>query len=455
MIEPTLLLFMILAALGAVALYTFIGFIPGTDETSVLLPISLALVLTGVHPMIILTFFIASIVTLNLANAMPTALVGLPGGVMSSPMIEHAILIKNEGRSAFIIQKMAAASALGVIISVPVALLVANIIVRYADGVRQYAAYLFVIGAIFLSLTSRNKIISLMSIIPLALLFQSLRHLYWGIGIVPQTTTVTISFFLGITIGPLLVSLFQLLNKTMLKQQEVQEKKLIILPSDESKQKTINPFKILTKEEKKYASISALVVNFFFVLSPVGLTILIGEAVGNKFKSDPQKRSTMTMTTMSAIIQSTYMSQIVIPLFALGIALSPVALGPGAALFNAEPIFTIDNNIHHILTGFQFTISVLIGASIAVVLSYILISKYAKTITLFILKYIPHEAVLGLFIAFIMLLAFMDAGLINIFGVLLVGLVCGTLNKMGVNYGVQFMSLYAAPTIVGFFLGVF
>ncbi len=42
-----LILQMILAALLAVLIYTFIGFIPGTDETSVLMPITLAIVLSG------------------------------------------------------------------------------------------------------------------------------------------------------------------------------------------------------------------------------------------------------------------------------------------------------------------------------------------------------------------------------------------------------------------------
>ena len=42
----------------------------------------------------------------------------------------------------------------------------------------------------------------------------------------------------------------------------------------------------------------------------------------------------------------------------------------------------------------------------------------------------------------------MDAGLINIFGVMLIGIACGSLNKMGVNYGIQFMTLYAAPFII-------
>ncbi len=453
-IELGVLGLMLVAALSAVLIYTVIGFVPGTDETSVLYPISLALVLTGANPMIVLTFFIAAIVTLNLTNTMPTALVCLPGGVMSSPMIEHAIAVKAKGRSAEVIQKMAAASAIGVAISVPIALVIANLIIPFAQNIRDYAAYLFVFGAIFLSLTSRHKLVSLVSIVPLAMLFMSLRHLYWGVGAVPETRVVTVSFFLGITIGPLLVSLFRLMNRRLLNEVKVDANKTIVVPSEANKKRTLNPFKLLSKEERRFASVSAVLANFLFVLSPVGLTILIGQAAGARAKRQ-EDRADVAMTTMSALIQATYMSGIVIPLLALGLALSPVALGPGAALFNTPPYFTIDHNIHHILSGWQFTVAVVLGAFVAMTLSYVLISRYAKPITMFILRRIPHEAVLGVFIAFIVLLAYMDAGLINVFGVLLVGLVCGTLNKMGVNYGVQFMSLYAAPTLIGFLLGVF
>ena len=42
---PALILMMLTAVLGAVVLYTFIGFIPGTDENSVHAPVTLALVL--------------------------------------------------------------------------------------------------------------------------------------------------------------------------------------------------------------------------------------------------------------------------------------------------------------------------------------------------------------------------------------------------------------------------
>jgi len=451
--DASIIIWMIGAAVMAVMLYTFIGFIPGTDETSVLLPITLAIVLAGVEPMAVLSFFIAAIITLNITNTMPTALVNLPGGVMSSAMIEHAIEIKKQGKSAQIIKKMAAASAIGVIISVPLSLLLAFLLIPFAETIAPYSAYLFIVGAIFLSLISRAKVLSLFSIVPLAVLFMALRHLYWGLGVVDQDTTITVSFFLGITIGPLLVSLFRLLNKKTFNDSLIKDKKNISIPKKDTTKYQKNPLKLLSKEERNNASVGAFLVNFFFVLSPVGLTILIGESFGKRFK-EKLKRGFMSVTTMSAVVQATYISGIIIPLLALGIPLSPVAIGPGNALFVAGDVFSLDQNIHHLLSFSQFSIAVLIGASIATMISYTLITKYALPITKSILKYVPHEAVLGLFIAFIVLLAYIDAGFINIFGVLLVGLVSGSLNKMGVNYGVQFMSLYAAPTLIELIVGV-
>ena len=52
---PELILMMLAAVLAAVVLYTFIGFIgfiPGTDETSVLAPVTLAVVLAGAPPQV-------------------------------------------------------------------------------------------------------------------------------------------------------------------------------------------------------------------------------------------------------------------------------------------------------------------------------------------------------------------------------------------------------------------
>ena len=445
--DITIILYMIFMAFVAVVLYTLIGFIPGTDETSVLMPITLAVILAGTPPIVVLSFFIAAIVTLNLVNAIPTALVGLPGGVMSSPMLEHSLYLKSEGMSALVVKKMAVGSLIGTIIAIPVSLLLAGILAPFGDKIKDMAPLLLFLGAIFLSLISKNRILSLISIIPMAILFMGLRHLYWGIGVVPEGINITTSFFLGITIGPLIVSLFNLLNKKNRSLVITENKKMIFIPSDNELSKTLNPFKILTKEEIRSASIGAIIANFLFVLSPVGLTILFGEALSNGIK-DPVKKSTTAITTMSALAQSTYLSGIIIPLMAIGIPLSPTSIGPGGALFNAPPFFSLENNIHHLLSKGEFIAAILIGSVIAVSITYVITNRFASTISAFVLKKIPHEAILGLFISFIFLLAYMDAGIINIFGVLLIGICCGTLNKMGVNYGIQFMTLYAAPFII-------
>ncbi len=441
----TIMIQMSLAILAGVIIYTLIGFIPGTDETSVLVPITLALVLTGVDPRVILAFFIAAIITLSVTNAIPTSLVGLPGGVMATPMMEHSLYLKDRGLSAVVIKKMAVGSLIGVVIALPTSLILASLIAPYGELLKQYSSLLFVGGAIFLSLLSKAKILSLLSIIPLSMLFMSLRHLYWGIGLVPETKNITVSFFLAITIGPLMINLIELFSKSNRVKLATDKDKEITIPNMDTKK--LNPFKIATKEEMGRAALSSFLSNFLFVLSPVGLTILFGEIMG-KSKKGKTEESFLTITVMSAMIQATYISGILIPIIALGIPLSPVSIGPGIALFDAEPIFSTQHNIHHILSFKEMLLPVIMAAVIAVTISYILTNKYASTISNFVLKKIPHEAILGLFIAFIILLSYMDAGIVNIFGVLLISIVSGFLNRQGVNYGVQFMALYAAPWII-------
>src|SRR5699024_450822 len=252
--------------------------------------------------------------------------------------------LKDKGMSAVVIKKMAVGSLMGTIMTVPMALILASIIAPYGERVQTLAPLLFFLGAIFLSLISKNKILSLFSILPMAILFMGLRHLYWGIGIVPKDQNITVSFFLGITIGPLIVSLFSLLNKNKREEMLRNERKKITIPKEGAAGKELNPFKILNKSEMKKASLSAFISNFLFVLSPVGLTILIGEAMGNKIE-DPVEKSMTTIVSMSALTQSTYLSGIIIPLIALGVPLSPTAIGHGTALFNAPPVFTVEHHL--------------------------------------------------------------------------------------------------------------
>lgn len=445
--DPALMSQMLIAAVAAILLYTFIGFIPGTDETSVLVPVTLALALAGVDPMVLLTFFIAAVVTLNLANAIPTALVGLPGGVLSAPMMEHSLHLKKAGRAAETIRKMAAGSAVGTVIAIPVSFAIASAIAPFADTLREHGNLMFVGGAVLLSLLGKNRLLNLLAIIPMSLLFQGLLSLYRDQGVIPEDGNISISFFLGITIGPLLVSVLGLLNKTVRDHMPRYGALRIDLTAKDAGRGSLNPAKILTRSEATRTGLASLVTTPLFFLSPVGLTFLLGELVAGR-KGDRTERANRGVAGMNGVAHASYLSGTIIPLLAVGIPLSPVAIGPAQALFNAPPAFDLDSNLHHTLSTASFMVAVVTGALLALVLTYLIAVRYSYRITYFVMRYIAHEAVLGLFIGFILLLAYLDAGVANIFGVLLVGVACGTLNKLGVGYGVQFMTLYASPWIV-------
>lgn len=448
--DVLLIIEMIAASLVGAVLYTIIGIAPGTDETAVLAPVTLVLVLTGFEPIVILAFFISAIVAKKLTDSIPVAIAGIPGGVMSAPMVEHAMVLKKYGLPDVSIRKMASGSVIGTIIAVPMSLLLANALLPVGDVLAGYADQIFLGGAIFLALMTKRRWIALLSIIPFAFVIQGLRHLYWDTGVVPRDTTVFISFFLGITIGPIILRLFELLNRNVRKKLPRYGIKDIALKKSKVEKGFPNPFKILDKKEIGTTSLASSLGVLTFFMSPVGMTIFLGETLSSRVK-DPIKKAARAISSMDGLTNAAYISGTLVPLIAIGIPLSPTAIGPGGALFNAPPVFTPDHNIHHILSMGDFIIATVIGSVIAISLTFYVTIKYAQPICAFVFKYIPHEAMLGVFFGLVLMLAYMDAGVLNIVGVLFVGLVAGFLHRKGVNYGVQFMTLYAAPWLVSLF----
>ena len=146
-----LILMMLAAVLGAVVLYTFIGFIPGTDETSVLAPVTLAVVLAGAPPQVVLAFFVSAVVTLNLMNGIPTALVGLPGGVMSAPLMDHSVFLRNKGLASETIRKMAVGSTIGTLISIPLSFALAGLLGPIADPIMEKSPIILAVVAVLLA----------------------------------------------------------------------------------------------------------------------------------------------------------------------------------------------------------------------------------------------------------------------------------------------------------------
>lgn len=446
--DAVIIMQMILAGLGAAILYTLIGIAPGTDETAVLAPVTIALALSGVSPYVIVTFFMSAIIAKKLTDSIPVAVAGIPGGVMAAPMVEHAMVLKSHGLPDVSIRKMASGSVIGTLVAIPISFIIATIILQFADTISAYAGLIFFLGAVFLALMAQNKILALIVILPFAILIQGLRHLYWGLGVVPEETNVFVSFFLGITIGPIVITLFDLLNKDARKKLPPLGDKEIHIKKSERVKGFPNPFSILTKKESASSALGSTLGSITFFLTPVGMTVFIGELLTRHIK-DPVERASRAISTMDGLTNATYISGTLIPLIAIGLPLSPMAIGPAAGLFNAPPVFTPEHNIHHILSMSEIMIATIIGAVIALLITFYVTIKFSSEICSFVFKFIPHEALIGLFAGLVVMLAFMDASWINIFGTFLVALVSGFLFRNGVNYGVMFMVLYAAPWIMG------
>lgn len=445
-----LLLGMVIAALAGTVLYTILGIIPGTDETAVIAPVTLALVLLGIEPIFVFTFFMAAIIAHKVTDSVPVAVAGIPGGVMAAPMVEHAVQFKKHGQADLSIRKMASGSVIGTLVAVPISFLFAWVLMPVADWVQNYSGPLFFFGAILLALLAKNRLVSLVAIIPFMLLVQGLRHLYWATGVVPEGRNVFTSFFLGITIGPVIITLLELMNKDKRERMNRFPQRIISLTKQKRKMRMPNPFTILTIKETILSGLASLIGSITFILSAVGTTTLIGELFSN-FEKDRLKKSSLAIACMEALANATYISGILIPLIAFGIPFSSVSLGPGLPLFQAPPVFDENYNMHHALTIQEIFISTLVGAGIALFITYYLVVKYSREISAFVFKWIPHEAIIGLFVGLVFLLGYIDAGWTNIAGVLLVSIVAGSLHRLGVSFGVLFMALYSAPWFMSLF----
>lgn len=388
--DISILIQMVIAATMAAVVYTIIGATPGADETATIAPITLILVLTGLEPVVVLTFFMSAIVASKLIDAVPISVAGIPAGVMSTPMVEHAQILKKEGLADVSIRKIASGAIIGNLVSIPISLFLANALVPLANVIKDYGNMVFFIGAILLALLGKHRLIALVSIVPFALLIQGLRTLYWEIGNVVQGTNVSTSFFLAITIGPAILSLFELLNIDKRKALKTHQIKEIGLKKEVKMKGLPNPFKILTKKEIGFSAVASLLGSIVFILSPVGLTIFFGELFAGRIK-DPIKKASMAVTCMEALAQATYIAGILIPLIAIGIPLSPVAIGPGNPLFYAEPVFNLEHNMHHVLSMGDFIEATILGVGIASIFTYFIAVKYSRSICLFVMRKNPMK----------------------------------------------------------------
>lgn len=438
-----------LALLGGI-LFAFIGIIPGTDETATMAPLTLIVVLLGFPPQAVFCWFIAIAASMHITHIVPTAMAALPGSTMSVPMVNQCVVAKKLGVPHIALKKMATASLMGAFIAVPVAVAFATILSPFGDMIKPYIGLIFTLAAILLAWMSTAKLGAILALLPFAFLIQGMQY----IATQAVGTTLFVSIFMGITIGPMISEIFNVFVPKIKQQQMREGKSEVVLAPDNGRKGIPNPFQQLTKGQGLKAALGAAISACTFTFSPVGMTVMLGELLGGSKKGVYENTMT-SLCVKSAVSNATYMGELLIPLIAFGLPLSPVALGPGAPLFNAPPRFTLEpmNNLHTLMSAPEFLAFGIIGILFGAVFSYLLSVKYARSWTEKIFRCISHEALIGAFLGLIVMLAYYEAGILGVAVAATVGLFGGIMhNIFGVHTGIQFMAYYASGWIVGLFL---
>ncbi|MEM0352772.1 MAG: tripartite tricarboxylate transporter permease [Sulfolobales archaeon] len=448
--DPLSLLLTLALSAVSTLLYIFIGILPGTDETATMAPIALTLLLAGLDPLLVLVWFIASIAAFKMADSIPVALAGIPGGVMAVPQVPDALVAKERGLADTILRKGIAASIVGQVVALAVTLSISYYLMpagewlRTADvvlGVKVARWFWLVLaGLAVLALTSRSRYVALISIPSFALLIQGLRGVYGR--------PIFVSFFLGITIGPMIFELLSMLHKDLRQayvRRGMKEVRLVKIGKI-----SLNPLKILSRDELLHCSTwSAVTSVLATVMSPVGLTILIGDLLRESSK-DKTRGAVLAYTVRDAIKNATYIGGTLIPLLVIGEPTGPMAAGPAAPFFQKLDSIGMTPR-DYILSRYDYAtivLMILLATAVSFSIAYPILVKYSRKLTLAVFKRVPAEALYGLFIAIVIMLSYYDAKIAGIFGTLVVSLVSGALWKLGVSLGVLFMTLVAAPTLV-------
>ncbi|AHL75441.1 membrane protein [Stutzerimonas stutzeri] len=449
------LLDQILVALGmgiiGAVVFAAIGLISGSDETTTLAPLTLLVVLLGVPPEGVFTFFLAGAVAKHMTHAVPTALLGIPGDTMAAPLMAEANYLRKLGVPHIALRKMISGGAIAALVAVPLSVLFAVLLAPFGDVIKEFAPWVFLCAALLIAYFSAGRWASVLTLVPFVLVIVALQTLTAQHGV-----KLGVSYFLGIAIGPLIASLFALLSPGERVRMQRDGVRVFSLSPDVKSWGGYfpNPLKVLDTRQTRMTLATAAVSSATFVFSPVAMTVIMGEVIGARIRH-AYHRLTTVITARNGVTEATYIAEALIPLIAFGLPLSPVAAGPAAPLFNAPPRFFVDsatgeiNNLHTLMSTWEFFGYGMLAVIIAILIAYPFSMNFAHRAASFVSRKVSHEAVIATFVGLILVIGIWEGGLLGLMVILTVGLLGGFLSRfLGFNIGVQFMGFYTAVLTV-------
>ncbi|KIP52637.1 tripartite tricarboxylate transporter permease [Leucobacter komagatae] len=447
-----LALWAISMALAGAVVFGLLGLVSGTDETATIAPLTLLVILLGVPPVGVFAFFMAAIAAKHITHAIPTTLLGIPGDTLAAPLLRDAQMLRELGVPHIALRKAISGGVVAALIAVPLAVLFAMILTPFSDAISSVAPWLFLAAAVLIAVLSKGRWGALIALVPFVLIIVGLQG--WATGVLGKG--LSISFFLGIAIGPLIADLVLASSPVGRKLLKRDAPRTFELAADVRtwKGRAPNPLRVLDRGQLSGTAAAAVVSSATFVFSPVAMTVLMGETFGGRIKNG-YRRLTSMMAIKNGTTESTYIAETLIPLIAIGLPLSPMAAGPANPLFNAPPVYTIDaetgttNNLHNMLEPWQFLVFGLIAVIIALLITYPFAMTQAHRAASWIMRKVSHEAIIGAFAGLIAVICLYEGGPVALLVAVSIGLVGGLLNRMfQVHTGVQFMGYYVAALTV-------
>src|SRR6476660_4818105 len=140
---------MVAAGMGLIGAVVFaaIGLVSGTDETTTLASLTLIVILLGVPPVGVFTFFLSAAVAKHMTHAIPTALLGIPGDTMAMPLLQQATFLRNLGVPHIALRKMISGAIIAAFVAVPLAVLFAVLLAPFGQYITQAAPWIFAVAA--------------------------------------------------------------------------------------------------------------------------------------------------------------------------------------------------------------------------------------------------------------------------------------------------------------------
>ncbi|MCB8881105.1 tripartite tricarboxylate transporter permease [Acidisoma cellulosilytica] len=441
-------------------LFSAIGLVSGTDETTTIAPLTLLVVLLGVPPTGIFTFWLAAAVSKHITHAVPTALLGIPGDTMAVPLMPQATALKRLGIPHIALRKMISSAVIAAVVAVPLSIGFALLLAPFGQMIMKGAPWIFLAAALLIAYFSAGRWASVLALIPFVLVISALQSFTAKFGV-----KLGVSYFLGIAVSPLIADLIAVLSPVERRHMLRDAPRRFSLAPDVKSWSGYfpNPFRVLDGVQIRWTIAAAAISSATFVFSPVAMTVILGEVVASRIKH-AYHRLTTVISVRNGVTEATYIAEALIPLVAFGLPLSPVAAGPAAPLFNAPPRFSVDSatghvvNLHTMMTPMQFLLYGLLAVILGAVVAYPFAMNYAHAAASFVSRRVSHEAIIGTFFGLVLVIGLWEGGALGLLVILTVGLFGGLLYRViGFNTGVQFMGYYAAalgmPALIKLFVG--